>query len=307
MTTLVDRMRRIPSWQPTLAVALFTLGFLVTAQLRSEAPRVRYTSQERPPLVETALGLQAQQEQLKDRILELRTQIQDLEGKAQGNAALVRQLNSDLDAARSASGLIALQGTGVVFQLQDSSDQVPPGTNGTDYLVSARDIRVLVEELWLAGSEAIAVNGERLTGASAILDIGGSVLVNSAYLAPPYQVAAIGPADLYDHLSQAQGFRDFVRARAEAFGIKISFAVLPDVVVPAYAGTINLRYARPEASPQPTSAPTQTTAPPTTTPTATPTTPPPPPPIARPSMRPSTRPTARPAASAGAGSPSPSH
>jgi uncharacterized protein YlxW (UPF0749 family) len=254
MTALADRVRRIPSWQLTLGAALFALGFLVTAQLRSEAPRVRYTTQERPPLVETALGLQAQQEDLKDRILELRSQIQDLEARAQGNAVLVRQLNADLDGARAAAGLVALQGTGVVFQLQDSEDQVQPGANDTDYLVSANDIRVLVEELWLAGAEGIAVNGERVTGSSAILDIGGSVLVNSAYLAPPYQVSAIGPADLYDQLSQAQGFRDFVRGRAEAFGIRISYAVLPDVAIPAYAGTINLRYARPQPSVSPSPA-----------------------------------------------------
>ena len=57
------------TWQLTLGVALFLLGFLVAAQLRSEAPRVRYTTQERPPLVETALGLQSQQEQLKDKDL----------------------------------------------------------------------------------------------------------------------------------------------------------------------------------------------------------------------------------------------
>src|SRR5437660_5234990 len=180
MTAFADRIRRIPSWQFTLCIALLALGFLVTAQLRSEAPRVRYTSQERPPLVETALGLQAQQEQLKDRILQLRAQIQALETKGQGNAALVRQLNTDLDAVRQAAGLISLQGTGVVFQLLDSTDQVPAGNNGTDYRVSANDVRVLVEELWLAGAEALSVNGQRLTGTSAILDLGSWLLVNYA-------------------------------------------------------------------------------------------------------------------------------
>jgi uncharacterized protein YlxW (UPF0749 family) len=273
VTSLADRVRRIPSWQVTLGIALFTLGFLVTAQLRSEAPRVRYTSQERPPLVETALGLQAQQDELKDRILQLRGQIQDLEAKQQGSAALVKQLNTDLDAARAAAGLIALQGTGVVFQLQDSADPVAPGTNDTDYTVSAADVRTLVEELWLAGAEAVSVNGERVTSATAILDIGGSVLANSAYLSPPYQISAIGPTDLYDQLSQAQGFRDFVRGRAEAFGIQVSYAVLPDVTVPAYAGTINLRYARPvpSATPAPTGAPS-TPANPSVAPSAEPTT-----------------------------------
>jgi uncharacterized protein YlxW (UPF0749 family) len=273
MTTLADRMRRIPSWQVTLGLALFTLGFLVTAQLRSEAPRVRYTSQERPPLVETALGLQSQQDQLKDRILQLRAQIQDLEAKQTGSAALVKQLNTDLDAARAAAGLVALQGSGVVLQLQDSTDPVAPGTNDTDYLVSAADVRTVVEELWLAGAEAVSVNGERVTSATALLDIGGSVLANSAYLSPPYQISAIGPTDLYEQLSQAQGFRDFVRARAEAFGIQISYAVRPDVTVPAYAGTINLRYARPLPSASPSAPPSVgPSAPPTSDATPRPTT-----------------------------------
>jgi uncharacterized protein YlxW (UPF0749 family) len=94
----------------------------------------------------------------------------------------------------------------------------------------------------------VAVNRERVTVTTAILNIGGSVLVNSAYLAPPYDVAAIGPEDLYERLSESTGFVDFVRARAEAFGIRLRFAELPDVVVPAYAGTVTLRHVRPITS-----------------------------------------------------------
>ncbi len=46
------------SWQITLGVALLALGFLIAAQLRTEGPRVRYASNERIPLVETARDLQ---------------------------------------------------------------------------------------------------------------------------------------------------------------------------------------------------------------------------------------------------------
>jgi uncharacterized protein YlxW (UPF0749 family) len=248
MTSRSGRIR-IPSWQLTLAAALLALGFLVTVQLRSEAPRVRYTTQERAPLVETALTLQAHQEGLKARILELRAQVEDHERQSEGSATLVARINAELEAARTAAGLRELEGTGVVFQLQDSANPPKPGDNPSDYLVGARDLRLAVEQLWLAGAEAIAINGERVVSATAILDIGGSVLVNSAYLAPPYQIAAIGPRDLYARLGARQEFRDFVRDRAEAFGVRMSFAELDDVRVPAYAGTLNLRYARPVASP----------------------------------------------------------
>lgn len=250
----VGRFGPIASWQITLGVALLALGFLIAAQLRTEAPRVRYASQERVPLVETARGLQSQQDTLKQKLLDLRTQIQALESQGQGSAALVRDLEDRLRQARVAAGLIALQGPGLVLQLGDSSNQVPPGDNPSDYLVSARDVRTVVEELWLAGAEAVAVNGERVASTSAIIDIGGSVLVNAAYLSPPYQVSAIGPAGLFDQVNGSVGFRDFVRMRVEAFGLQVSFAEPKDVTIPAYAGTINLRYARlpaPSASPGP--------------------------------------------------------
>jgi hypothetical protein len=75
MSALAARVRAIPSWQVTLGLALLALGFLIAAQLASEGPRVRYTTQERSPLVETAIDLQAQQDELKARILDLRAQI----------------------------------------------------------------------------------------------------------------------------------------------------------------------------------------------------------------------------------------
>ena len=243
------RLRAIPSWQITLGAALLALGFLIAAQLGSEGPRARYTTQERGPLLETATQLQAEQDALTARILDLRAQIQDVEGQGAGSAAQVRDLNAQLEDARIAAGLIALTGTGVVLRLEDSQEPVPPGGSGADYLVGAHDIRTVVEELWLAGAEAIAVNGERLTTTSAIIDVGSSLLVNSAYLAPPYQVTALGPTDLYDRLSAAPGFVDFVRARAEGYGIRISFAEPESLDVPAFAGTVTLRYSRPIESP----------------------------------------------------------
>ena len=88
---MLARVRSIPTWQITLGVALLGLGFLIAAQLAAEAPRVRYTTQERSPLIETATGLQAQQEELKTKILDLRAQIGDLEHEGQGSADLGRR------------------------------------------------------------------------------------------------------------------------------------------------------------------------------------------------------------------------
>jgi uncharacterized protein YlxW (UPF0749 family) len=247
MTAVMDRLRALPSWQVTLTGALFVLGFLIAAQLSAEGPRIRYTTQERAPLIETALGLQDQQDALQARILQLREEIVDLEGDEPGSEALVRELNAALEHARIAGGLVQVTGPGIVFRLEDAEN---PGTE-RDSLVTARDIRTLVQELWLSGAEAVSINGERVTTSTAVLDIGNAILANSAYLAPPYEVSVIGPDDLYERMAGTVSFVEFVQSRIEPYGLRLSFAELEAVTVPAYAGTIRSRYARPDASASP--------------------------------------------------------
>ena len=124
---VIARIRSIPSWQVTLGAALLGLGFLIAAQLAAEGPRVRYTTQERSPLVETATQLQGRQDELKARILELRGRIQATEQADAGSAELVRELNDDLQDARIAAGLIPLTGTGIVLQVEDSAEPASGG------------------------------------------------------------------------------------------------------------------------------------------------------------------------------------
>jgi uncharacterized protein YlxW (UPF0749 family) len=247
------RLRSIQSWQVTLGLALLALGFLIAAQLAAEGPRITYTSQERAPLVETALEQQRLQAELKTQIVDLRERIRGLEERGQGTTAIVRDLNDRLKEARIAAGLIPLTGTGLVLQLADSTQQVPADASESDYLVTARDIRTVIDELWLAGAEAIAVNTERVTTSTGVLDIGHTILVNSAYLAPPYQVSAIGPTDLLDQLGLSQGWREFIQTRRGTFGLDIAFAELEVVEIPQFAGGLNLResHAVPSGAPPP--------------------------------------------------------
>ena len=255
MSSVGGRIRAIPSWQITLGVALLALGFLIAAQMASEGPRVQYTTQERTPLVATVQDLQAQQDQLKQQVLDARAAIQRLDAAGEGGAAVTQQLNAQLQNAEMAAGLVAMSGPGLVIELSDSSLAVPADGNAQDYLVSGADVLTVVDQLWAAGAEGIAINGERAVVSTAIVDIGGSVVVNGAYVAAPYQISAIGPATMFDALTHQAAFADFVRARAEAFGIGVSYATPESVDLPAYAGAINLRYGSAVATPLPTAVP----------------------------------------------------
>ena len=56
-------------------------------------------------------------------------------------------------------------------------------------------------------------------------------------------------------LSAAPGFVEFVRARAQRYGIRMSFAEPESVDIPAFAGTVSLRYSRPVSTPGPSALP----------------------------------------------------
>lgn len=245
MTSLAARIRRVPGWQWTFAVALLALGFLIAVQLGAEGPRVRYSSSERPPLLETARELDEAQAALETRILDLRAQIAATEAAMAGNDAAVVELNEALKEARLAAGLVEIEGPGLVVRIDDSTQPVPPGVAAADYLVTSSDLRDLVVELWQAGAEAISVNGERIAQTTAFTDIGSSILVNSAYLQPPYDLSIIGPPEMYDRLTTSPRFIEFVRERVQGYGLELGFLPSEAVVVPAFAGAVSITFGRP--------------------------------------------------------------
>ena len=255
MTSLVSRVRRVPGWQWTFAVALLALGFLIAVQLGAQGPRVRYSSSERPPLLETAHELDDAQAVLQARILELRGQLAAAEAASAGNDQAVIELNDELTEARLVAGLVEIEGPGLIVRIDDSGLPVPPGEAAADYLVTADDLRQLLVELWQAGAEAISVNGERIVASTALTDIGASILVNSAYLQPPYDLSVIGPPEVYDRLTTSPGFVEFVRTRVQDYGLELGFLPSDAVVVPAFAGSVTLTQGRPQPSAPPTVSP----------------------------------------------------
>ena len=85
-----------------------------------------------------------------------------------------------------------MQGPGIVIEIRDSMRSLPAGADPNDVLVHYTDLQSVVNELWAAGAEAVAVNGERFTVRSSIRCIGTTVLVSGRLMAPPFRIQAIG-------------------------------------------------------------------------------------------------------------------
>lgn len=75
-----------------------------------------------------------------------------------------------------------------------------------DSLVTEQDLQILVNGLWYAGTEAVSINGNRLSSLSAIGRSGQALTVNYRSLTRPYTVIALGNAgQLADRISSNTG------------------------------------------------------------------------------------------------------
>jgi uncharacterized protein YlxW (UPF0749 family) len=136
------------------------------------------------------------------------------------------------------AGFVAVTGPGVRITVDDAPDGSSSGR------VRATDLQLLVNGLWQAGAEAVAVNGRRLTVLSALTNSGPAVNDNQQPLTPPYVVSAIGDVRRLsaDLLQTGSGLQ--FTTLAQQYGYLVDPEDAEQLELPAAPqGQLRLRYA----------------------------------------------------------------
>ncbi|HEV3475115.1 MAG TPA: DUF881 domain-containing protein [Actinomycetota bacterium] len=213
---------KAPTPRVAVAVAALLLGLLTV--LAATQPRRASRDIRRLELVDLIRAEDQRVRRLRAAVTDLRAEVAALEG-TQGVG--LRDLREEVQTLAVRAGGAALEGPGVTVTLDDSSSRRSPTGDPNDLIVHEQDIQTVVNALWAAGAEAVAVNGERLTSTSAVRCAGNTLLLHGALHSPPYRIQAIGdPQELAELVSQP-GMDDLVAA-ADAFGL--GFEVQPDTV-----------------------------------------------------------------------------
>ncbi|MGH2828993.1 MAG: DUF881 domain-containing protein, partial [Actinomycetota bacterium] len=174
-------------------------------------------------------------------IADLRARVEALRGR--GAAAGVQR---DIDRLSLLAGTAAAAGPGVTVTLEDSP--LAEEEDSADFRIQDVDLQLVVNELWTAGAEAVAVNGQRIVSTSAIRSAGQAILVNYKVLTSPYRVAAIGPRDALRDRFRRSGIAERFRTWTQVYRLRIQIDEADQVRVPAFSGSVRLRYATPVKS-----------------------------------------------------------
>jgi uncharacterized protein YlxW (UPF0749 family) len=105
-------------------------------------------------------------------------------------------------------GKVKVKGQGVSVQLSDGAYD-PHEDNINNYLVPEHHVFKVVNELYISGASAIAINGQRLTSHSYIICNGPVITVDGIQHPAPFVITAIGdPEVLTAALNLTGGVKD---------------------------------------------------------------------------------------------------
>lgn len=176
-------------WQVPLFIALFMFGLLVSTQYSTQrALENSLSSQTQEDLVTLVKSLNEKRGQLEAEVDNLIKTKRSLDEKAAVGSNLLTSLEAELKQLKVLNGTIPVHGPGVMITITGDSN------------LMYQDLIDLVNELWVSGAEAIAINDHRIEDNTVISQGEDAnhrmvITVNNESLLSPVIIKAIGNPD----------------------------------------------------------------------------------------------------------------
>lgn len=228
----------------SIGIVCLLMAFLVTMQIKSVIYNRAVNSEESlrvEDLLKQLNDERMKNDSMSDLITSLKSDLQSFKTEAAENSEYSQTMFNQLEKAEMLAGLVEVQGSGVTITVKDSTQRNTIG-DANAYVIHDADLLAIINELCDAGAEAISLNGERIVSTTEIRCAGSTVSVNNSRYAQPFTINAIGdPVNLENALLMRDGVYDTL----SMWGIEINIKKVSNVVVPAYIGTLNYKYAKP--------------------------------------------------------------
>ncbi len=221
-----------------LVAALAVLAMILTVGLVQRRDDASTQARARAALVDRVEAQTAQVMALQDELTAMRARISVDEQAALARSATGTRLAAQIASLEAATGLTPVVGPGVRLVVQDA--EVDPATNAPPEggRVLDQDLQGVVNGLWQAGAESIALNGHRLTATSAIRAAGEAILVDLRPLLPPYSVEAVGEPDGLAQRFEQSASDETLRNLAAEYGIRWHLSTDAELALPAAPGPV---------------------------------------------------------------------
>ncbi len=174
---------------------------------------------------ERVANLQSQAGELNDSIRTSVARAAEIDGQ-------LEELESNVSRLEVRTGFSAVRGEGVRITVDNQ-----PGVDVNNE-IRDEDLAYLVDGLWAAGAEAIAINDQRINLLGGIRNTSRAIHVNGRPVNPPYVISAIGDNDTLQArlLQSSQGQAWF--ALVNTYGFRYTPENVDDIRLPAAPGPV---------------------------------------------------------------------
>lgn len=171
-------------------------------------------------------------EDIETKMEERDSKINEYKQELNNGANSLKILEDEVKEAEGYLGYTDVEGEGIVVTLKDTDI----------YNIENYELLKLVNELNIAGAEAISINDQRVVSGTDITLVNNRIiLVNTKKVSGPYIVKAIGDKKYFESaLTIKGGYIDEVKAS----GRDVEYKVEDNIVIPAYDGELEFKYAK---------------------------------------------------------------
>ncbi len=228
-----------PGGQAGLMAVLVVFGLLIVTMVLQTNRAAPAVEEERAQLIERINEEGEEVEDLRESANSLEATVTGLEDRVLSRSRTGQDLQADLLRLGVLAGSVPVTGPGIVITADDADDATAERAGQ----VLDTDLQKLVNALWVAGSEAVSINNQRITSRTAIRGAGSAITVNYRSLTTPYVVRALGnPDTLPARLLETEGGRAWLDLQVN-FGVQFTTETRRSITVPGGAPSPT-RYAR---------------------------------------------------------------
>jgi len=191
---------------------------------------------------------QQHNERISAQVEALRAEVAQTSGRR--SAAEGHRASAEIAAYQGPAGLSAVRGPAVAVSLDDAPEgaltrSYPglPRPTPDDLVVHQQDVQAVVNALWAGGAEAMGLMDQRVVSTSAVRCVGNTLILQGRVYSPPYVVSAVGDQAALRAALATDPAVDTYRDYVSAYGLGYDVRSSPSLRLPAYDGTLDLRYA----------------------------------------------------------------
>jgi len=221
-----------------VALVALAVGFLLAGQVKAQLLTPSNQVGRNQALIRSVQDLERTNQADRANIQTLRAQIDALEAQAASQSQTTQDLQNQVADLRAHAGLTPLHGPGVEVVLTSG----PPGSDPSGQsrnLITYQDVQDLVNLLFAAGAEGVAVSGRRITPLSAFTGSEGEVIVDQGPpLFSPIRIVAVGDRNGMEAALGDPNSLPSLRIREIQFQLTLRVRGAPDETLPAFDGSL---------------------------------------------------------------------